>query len=136
MMTLLVAVLTVFVSCGAVDYWPISTRINETHVPVYVTNNNNRATALRPQERRSFPDQGFAQQGPAGPGPYVIKAYEFLPGKGDLLGWYEEWGTVLGGQGDLLFCITYPQEEIEAMNYVVTITPNVSPGNPPPDCLP
>ena len=133
MMTLLVGVLTVFVSC---DNWIISTWTNNTPVPIYVTNNNNATTVLRPQEKRSFPG-GFYAKGEPGPASYVIKAYEFLPGKGDISGWDDEAGKrVYGGRGDLLFCVTYTWEEINAMNYAVTITQNVFPGQSPPDCPP
>ena len=134
-MALLAGVLITFVSCQ--DKWPISTWKNETDVPVYVTVNNNGTTILRPQEKESFPG-GFALKGEPGPDSYTIRAYEFLPGKGDIPGWRETAGEppVYGGQGDLLFSVTYTREEIEAMNYTVTITQNVSPGQSPPGSLP
>jgi hypothetical protein len=136
---LVVGLLTVSVGCGAVDYWVMSTWINETDVPVYVTNNNSSTTVLRPQEKHSFPG-GFSYREPGAPATltYTIRAYEFLPGKGDIPGWFETPGSpvVLGGQGDLLFTKTYTQEEIETMNYTVTITRNVFPGQPTPGSSP
>jgi len=136
MMALLAGVVITLVSCQ--DKWPVSTWINETDVPVYVTVNNNGTTILRPQEKESFPGGFYAKGDVRGPASYVIRAYEFLPGKGEIPGWYDEAASrrVYGGRGDFLFCITYPREEIEAMNYVVTITQNVFPAQSPPDCLP
>jgi len=132
-MTLLAGVLTVSVSCGAVDYWVMSTWINETDVPVYVTNNNNLMTVLRPHEKNTGPG-GFYRKGERGaPATYTIRAYEFLRGKGDTYGWDDETGKgIYGGPGDLIFTKTYTREEIDALNYTVTITQNMFPGQTQP----
>ncbi len=131
---MLIAVLGTLVSC---EPWAKSIFINATSVPIDLTVNGNTKDVLRPLEKKDMVGP-FYTNNRDGPPTYTIKGYEFLPGKGNEPGWTDEGGSpaVYGGRGDLVFCVTYNWEEISAMNYTVTITRNVFPGQSSPDCLP
>ena len=140
-MLLLIILLGTAVGC---DRWVINTILNKTAVPVRVTINDRDQITVRPYGKHRSPTSPTVLPGVypgkpevKPPPTYTIKAYEFLPGKGDIFGWVEEDGTfVRGGRGDLIFCVTYTWEELKAMNFTITITRNVFPGYHPPGCPP
>lgn len=142
---ILTAILLAFLvgTTSACDRWVTVTVLNKSGVPVDVNINNVAGLILRPQGKyrgwvphQVFP--GYWPGGPTVPPPnYPIKAYEFVPGNGNIAGWRDEnGGWVVGGDGELIFCVTYTWEELKAMNFTITITRNVFPGYQPPDCSP
>lgn len=120
------------------------TLLNKSGMPIETyLNSGEFSPVMRPQETKRFREfsnllRGVYPGGPSVPPPnYKITAKVFVPGKGNLFGWEEEDGTrVTGGGGQLIFCVTYTWEELQAMNFTITITRNVFPGYQPPDCSP
>jgi hypothetical protein len=86
--------------------------INENSIPVRWEVNGG-GGVLRPHSRSEV-DMFFPPHPREGPERYVVTAYEFVPGKGRLLGWFEEDGqAVVGGKGALVFCETYSWQQIK-----------------------
>ncbi|MBI4200294.1 MAG: hypothetical protein HY535_07470 [Chloroflexi bacterium] len=118
---LFLALLIIGVLALSEDF-PKETIINKTQYPIIVDINGFGGPLLKAGETQS-------SSGPRAPAErWVIKAHEFVPGKGKFFGWYEQGKFVPGGEGQLLFCMIYSLEELELMNRVITITQNVVAG--------
>jgi hypothetical protein len=100
---------------------------NETTRSIYLDTNLSRSQRLRPSER-SVMEAPFPEQSQDGPGSYVFKAYQFVPGVGDVNGYDNSGLVVPGRRGTLVYCETFSWEEVHAMGRVIAIVENISQG--------
>ena len=56
---------------------------------------------------------------------YTVKAYEFLPGQGNIYGKNAQGTRVAGGEGDLIYCQLYTWQELKDAKLTIVVTRNV-----------
>lgn len=134
--SLLLAVITV--GCDRFEKWTV---INKTASPIRIKIASAKGEPSQPVSvayitagvYRAYETRRFGELPPEKADARlltIVRAYEFVPGKGNLIGWREPDGsTIMGGQGQLVFCMIYTGEELRATSRVIIVTRNVVDGN-------
>ncbi len=110
---IIMVLLAAVVGCDPGVEW---THVNQTGFPIELFILPDTGADLCPNQTRSFLDLDIEKSET-----YVVKAYIFVPGDGNVAGWDANCNRVTGHTGDLFYCKVYSRKAFTALKRRIVV---------------